>query len=128
MNQDARRHLIRRKLADGSLLCDRVPRVWSAPGNGESCDACEVAITRQDLLVEGISREEGGHSILLQGRPPTREARFCSAAREGSEHGPYRKSRLIGNDPAPRADCTTHDSFRVCAGAMCFCDRSRYAA
>jgi hypothetical protein len=65
MDQDARRLLIRRKLADGSLPYDRIPRVWSGPGNGECCDACEVAITRQELLVEGITREEGGHGILF---------------------------------------------------------------
>ena len=65
MDKGARRLLIRRKLADGSLPYDRIPRVWSGPGNGESCDACEVAITRQELLGEGISREEGGHPILF---------------------------------------------------------------
>jgi hypothetical protein len=65
MDKGARRLLIRRKLADGSLPYDRIPRVWSGPGNGESCDACEVAITRQELRVEGISREEGGHPILF---------------------------------------------------------------
>jgi hypothetical protein len=65
MNQNARRLFIRGKLADGSLPYDRITRVWIALGNGESCDACEVAISPQDLLVESISREEGGHRILF---------------------------------------------------------------
>ena len=38
------RLLIRSKLADGG-----------GPGNGESCDACEQIITKDELLMEGIA-------------------------------------------------------------------------
>jgi hypothetical protein len=65
MDKDARRLLTRSKLADGSLPYDRFPPLWRRPGNGECCDACEAAITRQERLVEGITQEEGGHSVLF---------------------------------------------------------------
>jgi hypothetical protein len=42
------RTLIRAKLADGRLPVDSIPRVWGGPGSGETCDACEGSITKDE--------------------------------------------------------------------------------
>lgn len=55
MKADAVRLLIREKLSDGRLPYDSMPRFWGAPGAGETCDACDKAITKQQLVMEGIS-------------------------------------------------------------------------
>ena len=49
--------LIRQKLADGRLPINSIPRVWGGPGNGETCDACEGIITKDEFVIEGISRQ-----------------------------------------------------------------------
>lgn len=46
--------LIRAKLADGRLAINSIPRVGSWPGNGETCDACEKIVTREQFLMKGI--------------------------------------------------------------------------
>ena len=55
MNHDAIRLMIRRKLADGSLPQNSIPRFWGGSSDGEDCDACEEVIRAEDLLMEGIS-------------------------------------------------------------------------
>ena len=52
--------IIKTKLADGKLPHNSIPRVWGGPGNGELCDACETAIGRSALIMEGIASEGGG--------------------------------------------------------------------
>ena len=34
---------------------DSVPHVWGGPGNGETCDGCEETITKDQLVMEGVS-------------------------------------------------------------------------
>ena len=46
--------LIREKLADGRLPHDHFPRIRSGPGNGESCDGCEVTVTRVQMMMESL--------------------------------------------------------------------------
>lgn len=55
MDQEALRLLIRRKLADGDLPHNSIPRIWGGPGNGEDCDACRGVISNTQFLMEGIS-------------------------------------------------------------------------
>jgi hypothetical protein len=55
MDEHALRSLIRTKLKDGRLPFKSVPRIWSGPGRGETCGACETTITRDQLAIEGIS-------------------------------------------------------------------------
>jgi hypothetical protein len=57
--------LIRHKLATGTLPLNSIPRVWGGPGNGESCDACELVITKDELLIEGISLANGRKPLQL---------------------------------------------------------------
>ena len=32
-----------------------MPRFWGGPGDDERCDACDALITKQQLVMEGIS-------------------------------------------------------------------------
>ena len=52
--------IIKTKLAEGKLPYNSIPRIWGGPGNGEACDACEVPIPAEELLMEGIATEGGG--------------------------------------------------------------------
>jgi hypothetical protein len=47
--------LIREKLKDGRLPYDSMPRFWGGPGNNERCDACDTLISKQQLVMEGVS-------------------------------------------------------------------------
>ncbi len=49
--------LIREKLADGRLPHDHFPRIRSGPGNGETCDGCEVTVTRAQMMMESLDVE-----------------------------------------------------------------------
>lgn len=49
------RLLIRRKLADGSLPHNSIPRIWGGPSDGEACDACEEVVPTDQLVMECIS-------------------------------------------------------------------------
>jgi hypothetical protein len=53
MTDTTRRILIRIKLRDGGLPPDSLPRVWGGAGTGETCDACEEIITKDQMGIEG---------------------------------------------------------------------------
>lgn len=53
MKAEALRLLIQRKLSDGRLPYNRMPRFWGGPGAGEPCTACDSCITKQQLVMEG---------------------------------------------------------------------------
>jgi hypothetical protein len=55
-----RRSLIRTKLQDGRLPVGNILRFWGGPGNGETCDACEDIITKDQMVMEGDSLTVGG--------------------------------------------------------------------
>jgi hypothetical protein len=57
-NEEALRLLVQRKLRDGLLPHDRVSIVWSGPSAGETCDACDVSLTKHQLLMEGTQGRE----------------------------------------------------------------------
>ena len=64
MHDDAPIHtLIRQKLMDGRLPLNSVPRFWGVAGDGEVCDACDKAITKQQFMMEGLA------STLTHKRP-----------------------------------------------------------
>src|SRR5437867_10265672 len=46
MNQESLRLLIQRKIRDRRLPHDGITRVWSSPSDGETCDACEAVLAR----------------------------------------------------------------------------------
>ena len=55
MRPDTVRLLIREKLTDGRLPYDSMPRFWGGPANHERCDACDEEISKEQLVMEGIS-------------------------------------------------------------------------
>jgi hypothetical protein len=54
MEAEDLRLLIRSKLNDGRLPYDSMPKFWGGVGGGEQCDACEMCITNEQLVMEGI--------------------------------------------------------------------------
>ncbi len=56
-------HLIRGKLAEGSLPQNSIPRVWGGAGKGEICDACAKVVTPEQFVMEGISTDDGKKGI-----------------------------------------------------------------
>ena len=68
MDMPTLRLLIRSKLADGRLPLNSIPRIWGGPGNCEVCDACETIVTKDELIMEGISLDQGRKPIQLHTR------------------------------------------------------------
>src|SRR4029434_4185263 len=50
MNPDVARQLIRDRIEKGSLPRDRTIELWHAPGFGQTCDGCGLAITTTDWM------------------------------------------------------------------------------
>jgi len=74
------RLLIRAKLVDGRLPPERMARVWARPANGETCVACETAITRAQLVMESVADRE----------PPTQFHTRCFALWQAERNLPGR--------------------------------------
>jgi len=68
MDQESLRLFIRRKLGDGRLPHDGIKRVWSSPSDGETCDACETVLAKDQLLMEGITLDLGRKAFQLHVR------------------------------------------------------------
>ena len=47
--------LIPPETQDGRLPYDSMPRFWGGPADGETCDVCDTAITKAQLVMEGIA-------------------------------------------------------------------------
>jgi len=54
MDQEALRHLIREKLADGRLPHSSIPRTWGSAGNNETSVACDSLIAKNQFAMERI--------------------------------------------------------------------------
>ena len=65
MQQHSLQLLIRQKLQNGALPYDSISRVWGGPGNGETCDACELIVTKDEWVMEGISLAGGRKPLQL---------------------------------------------------------------
>ena len=59
MDNEALRLRIQRKLRDGRLPHVKIPRVWGSPSAGETCDVCDMALTKEQLLMEGTTLAGG---------------------------------------------------------------------
>jgi hypothetical protein len=68
MDRESLRLLIRRKLQDRRLPHDGIGRVWSGPSNGETCDACDAILSKDQLLMEGVTLDLGRRPLLLHVR------------------------------------------------------------
>jgi hypothetical protein len=60
MDQPFLRLLIQEKLADGRLPRAPIPRVWSGPGHGETCDGCGETVTNAQMVMENLDDAAGG--------------------------------------------------------------------
>ena len=65
MDSHALRLLVTDKLADGRLPLNSIPRVWGGPGNGETCDVCDIAVTQHEFIMEGISLAPGKKPLQM---------------------------------------------------------------
>jgi hypothetical protein len=65
MHQLSLELLVRHKLQTGALPRNSIPRIWGGPGNGETCDACESVVTKDEWVIEGISLAEGRKPLHL---------------------------------------------------------------
>lgn len=66
MDDQALRLLIRSKLSDGRLPQNSIPRVWGGSGTGETCDACEENVTKNQYVMEGVGTEGGGVQLHVK--------------------------------------------------------------
>ena len=57
MDQESLRLLIRRKLQDGCLPNDGIKKVWASRSNGETCDGCDAIISKDQMLMEGVTMD-----------------------------------------------------------------------
>ena len=57
--------IVRAKLANGMLPMNSIPRVWGGAGHGETCDACEEPITKDQFVLEGLSVADPKRGIQL---------------------------------------------------------------
>jgi hypothetical protein len=65
MDEQVLRTVICTKLKDGRLPLKSAPRIWSGPGRGETCAACETTITKDQLAIEGISFVAGSGTPII---------------------------------------------------------------
>jgi hypothetical protein len=56
---------IRQKLENGTLPLNSIRRIWGGPGKEETCDACEGIISKDELVIEGISLAEARKPLQL---------------------------------------------------------------
>ena len=68
MDEESLGLLIRAKLEQGVLPYNSIPRVWGAPGAGETCDACERVIEPPELVMEGITLADGSRPLEVHDR------------------------------------------------------------
>ena len=105
--------VIRHKLQTGVLPHNSIPRVWGGPGNGETCDACESVITKDEWVIEGIS--------LAEGRKPLQLHSECFHLWERERHTETKTSLHLKtttpmadeNGPAPDREGSEGNSFTI---------------
>ncbi len=68
MDAEALRLLIRRKLQNGRLPHSSITRDWSTPSDGETCDACDTVLTKEELLMEATTLATGRRPLQLHVR------------------------------------------------------------
>ena len=59
MDQESLRLLNQRKIRDGRLPRDDIKKVWSSRSEGESCDGCDATISKDQMLMEGVTMDLG---------------------------------------------------------------------
>ncbi len=68
MDQEFLRLLIQRKIRDGRRPHDGIKKVWSSRSDGETCDACDVILSKDQMLMEGVAMDLGRRPLQLHVR------------------------------------------------------------
>ncbi len=68
MDQESLRLFIRREIQNGRLPHDGTTRVWSSPSDGETCDACDATLAKDQLLLEAVTLDLGRRPLQLHVR------------------------------------------------------------
>ena len=72
MDNESLHLLIRGKLQSGLLPYNHIPRIWGAPGSGETCDGCDLVIEPPDMVMEGITLTDGSPGLHGNQHDPRR--------------------------------------------------------
>jgi hypothetical protein len=56
LNDESLRLLIRGKLHNGRLPQDGIRAAWGSPSDGETCNACDTVLARDQLLMATLGR------------------------------------------------------------------------
>jgi hypothetical protein len=65
MDQEVLRRAIRRKLQNRRLPHDGIRTAWTTPSDGETCDACDTVLTKDQLLMEAVTLGLGTGPIRM---------------------------------------------------------------
>jgi hypothetical protein len=68
IDQEALHLFIRRKLRNRLLPHDGIRTVWSTPSDGETCDACDTVLTKDQLLMEAVPLDPGRRPVRMHVR------------------------------------------------------------
>jgi hypothetical protein len=68
MDHEVLRLLIQRKVRDGRLPHDRIPRVWSSASDKETCVACDTILSKEQLVMEGTTVRSGRRALQFHVR------------------------------------------------------------
>jgi hypothetical protein len=60
--------MIRRKLRDGRLPHDGLKEMWSSPSDGETCNACDTILSKEQVVMEGVTMDLGRRPVQLHVR------------------------------------------------------------
>jgi hypothetical protein len=63
MDQESLRRLIRHKIQNRRLPHDGIRTVWSGLSDGETCDACDTVLAKDQLLMEGATLDLGQRPV-----------------------------------------------------------------
>jgi hypothetical protein len=65
MDQESLRLLIQPRSGDGRLPRDDIKNVWSSRSDGESCDGCDAILSKDQMLMEGVTMDLGRRPLQL---------------------------------------------------------------
>jgi hypothetical protein len=65
MDREVLHLYIRRKLKSRRLPRGGIRTVWSTPSDGETCDACDTVLTKEQLLMEGVTLDLGRRPLQM---------------------------------------------------------------
>jgi len=68
MDQESLRLLIQRRIRDGRLPHDGIKKVWTSRSDGERCDGCDAIISKDQMLMEGVTIDLGRRPVQLHVR------------------------------------------------------------